>query len=412
VDAVICYVGTYATSSQVLPVVQRADVPAVFLNLQPTRSLEYATASTRDWLGECSACCLPEIANAFRRARIPFRSISGLLRIQDGMAGVRAWEEIDEWVRAVAVYRALSEARLGFLGHTYPGMLDMYTDLTQIHAQFGAHVELLELDDLSDLVTNVPQPDVKEMQDRLLRVFDLADPGQDPIAGPAEDADLAWAARVATGLEALVNRERLDALTYYYRGLDNEFERVTAGMIPGLSLLTAAGVPCAGEGDIKNAIAMFMLDRLNAGGSFTELYAMDFVDDIVLVGHDGPAHLDICDGRPVLRKLKLFHGKAGYGMSIECRVRPGPVTLLGLAEGSESFELVVAEGQAEPGPTLAIGNTNTRVRFGADPARFVDEWCAAGPTHHCALGTGHQGRALRKVADLLGMPIRVVAAGS
>ncbi len=411
VDLVLCYVSTYATSAQVLPVVQRAKAPTVVLNLQPSVALDYPRTDTKEWLANCSACCVPEIACAFARSGIPFRVVSGLLFEEHGAPAEKAWREIGEWVQAASVVRSLRNARIGFLGHTYPGMLDLYSDFTQHHAQLGVHVEVLEMCDLAQRVQTVSDADIARKRAEVLDTFVLADPSADPIAAPIEPQDLDWSCRVAVALERLVEDFALDGLAYYYRGLENEYERIAAGMIVGLSLLTGQGVPCSGEGDLKNGIAMFIMDRLGAGGSYTEFYAMDFAENFLLMGHDGPGHIAISDQKPILRKLKLYHGKAGYGVSVEFKVKTGPVTILGVTQTLDGrLKMVAAQGESLAGPILEIGNTNSRLRFALDPASFVNAWCAAGPTHHCALGVGHRLSVLKKVADLLGLELVVVCA--
>jgi L-arabinose isomerase len=389
----------------VLPAVQAARVPVVVLNLQPSRSLDYEGMTTGEWLANCSACCVPEIAGAFTRARIPYSTVTGTLVEDDP-----AWDAIAEWVDAAAATQSLRSARLGFLGHTYPGMLDMYSDFTQIHAQTGAHVELLEMDDLVARVESAEADAVARKGDEIREIFDLVDPGADPIAGEITPEVFEWSARVAVGLDRLVDDFALNGLTYYYRGLDaNVNERVGAGLIVGTSLLTARGVPAAGEGDLKTNVAMFLLDRLGAGGSYTEFYALDFDEGFVLMGHDGPGHLAIAEGRPVARALRLYHGKSGAGLSIEMKVRLGPITILGLTQTADGrLKLIAAEGESIPGPTFRIGNTNSRLRFAKGPAAFMDAWCAEGPTHHVALGIGHQLSRLRMVATLLGLELAVV----
>ena len=108
VDLLILYTATYATSSQVLPTVQAAGAPVLILNLQPTRSLDYEAMTTGEWLANCSACCVPEIAGAFSRARIPFRTLTGTL-----LDGDPAWDGLAEWVDATrAVRRRLRTARV------------------------------------------------------------------------------------------------------------------------------------------------------------------------------------------------------------------------------------------------------------------------------------------------------------
>jgi L-arabinose isomerase len=405
VDLVLCHAVTYATSSQVLPAVQAAKVPVVLLGLQPTSTLDYANTGTGEWLANCAACCVPELAGAFTRARIPYDTVAGTIDDDD-----RAWEKIGAWVRAAGVARELRRARIGFMGHTYPGMLDMYSDFTAVHAQVGAHVEVLEIDDLGARVAHAGDAEVAAKQDEIRAMFDFADPSADPIAGPIEAEQLDWSARVAVGLDRLVADFDLDALTYYYRGVDgNEAERLGAGVIVGNSLLTARGIPTAGEGDLKTNLAQLILDRLGAGGSYTEYYALDFDDDFILMGHDGPAHLAIAQERPVLRSLELYHGKRGAGLSVELKVRYGPVTIVGLTQDSRGrLKLLVAEGESIPGATFRIGNTNSRLRFGAPPAEFFEAWCAHGPTHHVALGVGHRAEEVARVGALMDLETVVV----
>jgi L-arabinose isomerase len=348
---------------------------------------------------------VPEIAGAFTRARIPYRTVTGTL-----LDGDPAWEVLREWLDAAHAVHSLRTARLGFLGHTYPGMLDLYSDFTQVHAQTGAHVEVLEIDDLVALVESADDDAIERKGEEIRATFDLAEAGADPIAAEITPEVFEWSARVAVGLDRLVENFELDGLTYYYRGVAGTVaERVAAGLIVGNSLLTARGVPAAGEGDLKTNIAMLLLDRLGAGGSYTEFYALDFDDEFVLMGHDGPGHLAIAEGRPVARALELYHGKSGAGLSIEMKVRLGPVTILGVTQTADSrLKLIAAEGESIAGPTFRIGNTNSRIRFQSGPAAFFDAWCAEGPTHHVALGIGHQLSRVRKVADLLGLELAVV----
>jgi L-arabinose isomerase len=400
VDLVVCYVATYATSSQVLPAVQHVKRPVLVLNLQPTPQLDYESMTTGEWLANCCACCVPEISCAFARSRIQFNVVSGMLD-----ADPRAWGIIGDWVQAASVMRALNRGRIGFLGHTYPGMLDMNSDPTMVTAELGAHVELLEMDDLQVRVDAVNAQQIEQKKAEILSVFDIAQPGRDKISMPVTPEALDWTARVAVGLDSLVHDFDLQGLTYYYRGLNgNPFEQLGASVIVGNSLLTARGIPCSGEGDLKTCVSMFIMDRLGAGGSYTEFYAMDFVDDFILMGHDGPGHVMISDHKPVLRGLGLYHGKRGYGISVEFQVKTGPITILGTTQTADGrLKFLVAEGESIPGPTFKIGNTNSRLKFGLGPAEFMDTWCAEGPTHHVALGVGHQRARIEKLARLLGI---------
>ncbi len=416
VELVICYVGTYATSSQVLPAVQHVGASVLILNLQPASALDYPRTDTGEWLANCCACCVPEIACAFARSRIDFHLVTGVLGIERGRFGEappghpdseRAWREIREWVRAASVAGRLKRSRIGFLGHTYPGMLDMYSDFTQHTAQLGTHIEVLEM---CDLAKRLPKPRERAVIAKLREtrsIFTISeDSPSDPLARAPKPEQMEWACRVAVALDRLVAEFDLHGLAYYYRGLGgNEYERLGAGLILGCSLLTARGIPASGEGDLKNCQAMKILDLLGCGGSYTEFYAMDFDEDLLLMGHDGPFHLGIAEGKPTLRGLGLYHGKRGYGVSVEARVRLGPVTLLALTQTADGrLKLLASEGQSVSGPTLQIGNTNSRIRFKCGMTSFVNRWCAEGPTHHCALGVGHVLPVVRCIASLLRLP--------
>ena len=293
---------------------------------------------------------------------------------------------------------AVRASRVGFLGHTYPGMLDMYSDFTMVSAETGAHIEVLEMCDLEQAVRQVSDAEVSEKLRVTREMFTLENAPED---------DLEWAARVAAGLDRLVEKFSLDGLTYYYRGLEgNLYERLGAALILGNSLLTARGIPASGEGDLKTCFAMMILDRFGAGGSYTEFYAMDFRDNFVLMGHDGPGHLAISERKPVLRGLGLYHGKRGCGVSVEFNVKTGPITLLAMTQtAAGSLKMLSAEGESIPGPILKIGNTNSRLRFPLGPREFVNQWCQQGPTHHCALGVGHLKDAIAKLSQLLGVPV-------
>jgi L-arabinose isomerase len=386
------------TASMLVPVAQRAGAPVLLINLQPTEAMDHGTFDTGQWLAYCGACPLPEMANAFTRCGVPFRSVSGYLDDE------RAWKKITRWIRAAGVRGALRHGRHGLMGHLYPGMLDVSTDLTLVTANFGGHVEVLEFDDLRVRVAAVTGEQEEERVGCAKSIFTFDD--------SVQEADLRWAARVSVGLDALVGDFGLDSLAYYHRGLEGEqHERLGAGMILGASLLTARGVPAAGEYELRTSLAMLITDRLGGGGSFTELQALNFRDGVVEMGHDGPAHLAISDRKPMLRGLGVYHGKRGWGVSVEFDVKHGPVTTFGIAQRRDgTYQFVASAGTVVPGPLLKIGNTTSRVDFGCDPGEWTDAWSATGISHHWALGTGNLLPELRATAELLGIELAEVAA--
>ncbi|WNI20633.1 L-fucose/L-arabinose isomerase family protein [Streptomyces sp. ITFR-16] len=395
-DLVVTFLTTYLTASMVLPVAQRTQTPVLVIDLQPTEAMDHAHTGTGEWLAYCGQCPLPEVAQVFRRSGIPFRSVSGHLHDEN------AWTRIRRWIAAAGVRGTLRHGRHGLMGHLYPGMLDVSTDMTLVSAQFGGHVEVLEFDDLRVRVAAVTDAEAAGRVALAREVFTLD--------GSVDEDDLLWAARVSVGLDRLVADFALDSLAYYHRGLEGEIhERLGAGMILGASLLTARGFPMAGEYELRTSLAMLIADTLGAGGSFTELQALNFRDGVVEMGHDGPAHLAISAKDPLLRGLGVYHGKRGWGVSVEFDVTPGPVTAFGVGQEADgSFVLIASEGRVVPGPLLEIGNTTSRVDFGFDPGEWTDAWAASGIGHHWTLCTGHRAKEFRAVADLLGVVFREV----
>jgi L-arabinose isomerase len=395
-DLIIGFLTTYMTATMLVPVAQRSGAPVLLLNLQPTESMDHASFDTGAWLAYCGACPLPEMANAFRRVGVEFRSVSGYLEDR------RAWARIERWIRAAGVRAAFRHGRHGLMGHLYPGMMDVSSDPTLVSAQLGGHVEILEIDDLRVRVEKVTDQETKARMDLARSIFELD--------SSVVEEDFRWGARVSVALDRLVEDFSLDSLAYYHRGLDGEMhERVGAGLILGASLLTARGIPTAGEYELRTSLAMVLMDRLGAGGSFTELQALNFNDGVVEMGHDGPAHLAISARKPLLRGLGAYHGKRGWGVSVEFDVKHGPVTACGIGQlGDGTFRIVASEGEVVPGPLLAIGNTTSRVDFGRDPGEWTDEWSGTGVAHHWALGIGRRVEELRAVAHLLGLELTVV----
>ena len=402
VDIIFLHVTTYALSSTVLPVVRRAKVPVIILNLAPEASIDYATfnqmgdrtAMTGEWLAHCSACPVPEIANVFKRAGIPFEQITGMLGDDP-----ECWNEVDDWIDAARVAHVMSHNRLGLMGHYYNGMLDIYSDTTLQCAAFGGHMEIVEVDELAALRREVTDAEIAERVALFRAQFDVQD--------DCSQEELERAARTSVALDKMVEAHDLGSLAYYYMGTGNvDNEDAISSIILGNSLLTACGIPVAGEYEVKNAQAMKIMDTFGAGGSFTEYYAMDWNEDVVLMGHDGPGHIAIAEGKTKVRPLEVFHGKVGRGLSVEMSVKHGPVTLLSVVENAGGgLKLLVAEGESVPGPILEIGNTNSRYKFSIGARRFVNDWNAQGPAHHCAVGVGKVAGKIEKLGRLLGMPV-------
>jgi L-arabinose isomerase len=405
-DLVFCDMLTYATSSTFGILVRQVDVPIVLVALQPRRALDYGQASTYMQLCNDDFCSVPEFTGvAIRMGKKPPPVILGTLDHDPA-----ADHEIARWCDIAKVLHDLRRARIGHFGHVLESMLDMHTDPTALTAAFGCHVVQTEPDDLLCLQRGVTDPEIEQKEVQILDLFDTPDPKSDPITRHLSEEDLLAAARAAVALDKFVNKYQLDGLAYYYEGPPgSEVRTLVTNLIVGNSLLTAAGFPMCGESDLKTCIAMMIMDRLDMGGSFAEFHPIDFDEGFVLVGHDGPHHINIAEGKPVLRSLAKYHGKPGAGASVEFKIKEGPITMLSIGVNHQGqFKFVIAEGQSKRGPIPPTGNTNTRGFFQPDVRTFLQRWVAQGPTHHFALGVGHHANSLRDIAELLGLESAVV----
>lgn len=403
IDLLFVHVATYCLSSTILPIARAVGCPVILLNIQPSSAIDYAKINSQSdrgkmtgmWLDACTACSIPEIAGVFNRAGIRYDIVTGYL------GDARTREDILSWVKAAKVRTGLNNNRLGLLGHYYCGMVDVYTDLRQISSVFGSHIDLIEMDELAGLRRAVTDDEIALKEEEFRREFSVSD--------ECSEAELRRAAKTSVALDKLVEKHDLGSMAYYYEGENgNENEDIVTSVIAGNTLLTGRGIPVAGEYEVKNAMAMKIMSLLGAGGSFSEFYAMDFDDDVVLLGHDGPAHYLMADRKVGLVPLPVYHGKPGNGLSIQMSVKNCDVTLLSVCEGRDGLFLLVAEGRSVPGEILQIVNTNSRYRFPCGMHSFFDQWCKAGPSHHCAIGIGHLAEELRKTAFLLGIETVIV----
>jgi len=403
VDIVFLYISTYALSSTVLPIAQRVKAPIVLLNLQPVAQLDYKKFNalndrgkmTGVWLEHCQACSVPEIAAVFNRSGISYDIVTGYLQDE------KIWNEIEVWTDAARVAKALRRNRMGILGHYYGGMLDVYSDLTLHSATFGTHFEMLEMCELKKYRDEVTPEQLDGKISEFQNTFDI-----DP---DCESDEIKRSALTSVALDKLVKSHHLDSLAYYYEGqAGNDYENIVTSVIAGNTLLTGKNIPVAGECEVKNAHAMKIMAELGTGGSFSEFYLIDFVDDVVFLGHDGPAHFTIAEGSVKLVPLPIYHGKPGKGLSIQMTVKHGPVTLLSVVEGKNGIFLLVADGESVPGPIMLIGNTNSRYKFPVGAKEFIDRWSKQGPAHHCAIGVGHSAEKIKKLGWLLNIDVVII----
>ncbi len=402
-DILFILLSTYVPSAVCAPFARYLDLPQVLVAIQPLEHLDYLHTTTYMQLCNDDVCAMPEIAGVYERLgrRIPACIVASSSQCE------YIKTQISEWIAAANAMAGFKYETIGYLGHTYEGMYDMHTDPTAFTAAFGSHVKMLEMCELARLFDDVCDKEIQEQTEKIKSIFEICSPSVDPLTDYVGDGDLAYSARTSVALEKLVADNKLTALAYYYKSeRGNPYEQLAANLIIGNTLLTSAGIPLAGEADLKTAAAMLIMKNIGGGGSFAELHPFDTSDDVVLIGHDGPHNIAIAEGRPRLRKLKKYHGKSGSGIGVEFSLKAGPVTLLSInATKDGGFRMIAAEGISVAGEIPQTGNTNTRVSFGCPICGFLERWCKAGPTHHLALGTGHHISTLRKLSEISGIEL-------
>ena len=406
-DLIFCDMVTYATSSTFGAIIRNIDVPIVMVALQPLKALDYTRASTHMQLANDDVCSVPEFAGVAVRMGKPVPDvIIGTLEDDPD-----ADAEIGKYCQIAKVLHDLKNARIGHFGHPIESMLDMHSDPSMFTAAFGCHIVQTEAEDILIHYNQVKEAEISKHQKSILDFFETPVPVSDPITRKLTDEDLYTAAKVSIALNRFVDDKNLDGLAYYYESLEgSDLRTVVTNLIVGNSLLTAAGFPMCGESDLKTCIAMLIMDRLEIGGSFAEFHPIDFNGGFILVGHDGPHHINIADSKPALRSLIKYHGKPGSGASVEFKIKEGPITMLSISSTYEGkFKFVIAEGESGAGPIPPTGNTNTRGFFKPDVITFLKRWVAEGPTHHFALGIGHHAETIKKIADYLNIEAVIIS---
>ncbi len=408
-DLIFCDMVTYATSSTFGAIIRNIDVPIVMVALQQLKALDYSKASTHMQLANDDVCSVPEFAGVAVRMGKPVPDvIIGTLEDDPD-----ADAEIGRYCQIAKVLHDLKNARIGHFGHPIESMLDMHSDPSMFTAAFGCHIVQTEAEDILIHYNQVSEAEISKHKKTILDFFETPVPVSDPITRKLTDEDLYTAAKVSIALNRFVDDKNLDGLAYYYESLEgSDLRTVVTNLIVGNSLLTAAGFPMCGESDLKTCIAMLIMDRMEIGGSFAEFHPIDFNGGFILVGHDGPHHINIADSKPALRSLIKYHGKPGSGASVEFKIKEGPITMLSISSTYEGkFKFVIAEGESVAGPIPPTGNTNTRGFFKPDVITFLKRWVAEGPTHHFALGIGHHAETIKKIADYLNIEAVIISDG-
>jgi L-arabinose isomerase len=401
VDLVFVQTMTYALSNKLAPAIEALDVPVIILNLQRAKAPDYRGMTDLSvWISDCFACgSVPEMASTLQRMGKRCDVITGYLE-ED--ATVR--EQVARWTAAAAVRARFRKTNAIFVGKQYTGMLDLCTSETNLYNRLRIYYDSVDWEVLWRIADNVDRGGtaVGAKAQEIADTFEIKEGGS-----PDELLDLA---AYAVGFENLVKERNISMLASMYDGFaEGKAGELNAMMNPICSMLIKQGTACAVEGDIKAAITMSILKTLSGAGTLGELFALDFNDDVALLGHSGSGDPEISAKKPLMKKVDMFPGKIGGGYVTQFYPGAGGTTLLSLSENEEGgYSLVAAEGVVEDGDVMELGDTNQRTRFSIGIREFVNEWAKAAPTHHFAMTGGRHIEAIKCVAQILNLPLQIV----
>lgn len=401
VDLVILQLLTYATSYNMLPAVRDLNVPVVLVNIQKRKAPDYAHTDTPKWLGELYACgAVGEMVADLERAGKRHAVITGV--VEGGDAYVA--RELEEWCRAAQVRRRFRYTNLAQIGRPYPGMMDLYIDETNLYHRMGLYTKQFDWEKMWVIADDVTdETRIREKAEEILDTFDIEGGGS---------VEKVWdMARYVVAFEQWVKDEELAFIASHYDGFAQGIAgKLDSMLIPAFSMLIKQGTACAVEGDIKVAMAMSILKTISGTGQLSEMYSIDFNEDICIIGHSGSGDADISQAKkPTMKIVDVFHGKTGGGYLTQFYPPAGAVTYLGITQDKDgNFKFVVAEGENEDGPIFTFGDTNMRTRFSIGAREFCNRWSEAGPTHHMAAAVGRHIDTILKVAKIFDVPVEIV----
>lgn len=396
VDMILIFPLGYTTSMQIVPVARELNVPIRILNAHEDSSYDYTKADTAIYLHHEGVCCIPEYAGALVNLGRKFR-------VRTGFFGQpRLWEELEADFRGAAAAKFFKSMNIGLIGEVYTHMSDMPIDEHRLLRATGKLLKRPEVEEIEEAFHRVTEEQLEDMYRQFRTLYE--------VDKTVTNEHMRFSAQLAVAYDEVIRKHDIFAFGYYWWGEKEHITQLRAQSNLAVSRLAALGRPGVTEGDVKSAMAVKLMDLLGAGGMFVEFFSMNFDEEFILMGHDGPSNINMAEGRPRLQHLKVHHGKSGHGLGIDFDICEGPVTLLNLTQfnAGDTFKLVYSIGEIIPGPILGIGNPNCRVRVSRPIHEFMDAWCQQGPSHHIAIGYGDRSRELEIFADALNFHIECV----
>src|SRR5258708_4111394 len=390
-DGVLVVMLTYGPAMRVARLLAESRLPLCLANIQPEPAVTPAW-DMADMTYNQGVHGAQDTANAMVRAGRRFTVLTDDWRSEEFRAGV------GRWARAAAAVTAWKSLKVALFGYAMNDMGDIRVDESALIRSLGPEILAVAPGDLyrgMRAVTDDAVAEVIAFEDERFEI--------DPRLSAEERADHA---RMQVAIQRILDDGGFGAYTAHFDaiGEDGRFARLP---LAAASTLMARGYGYAAEGDVLTACLVSAGHALIGDAHFTEMYAMDFASDSVLMSHIGEGNWKVARAdRPVrLIKRPLGIGRLDDPPTFLFQYQPGPATLATLGSlGGERVRLVRARGQNLDGPELpALEMPYGQFRPATGVRACLNGWLAAGGPHHEVMNLGHHAATWRVFCQLAGI---------
>jgi L-arabinose isomerase len=391
VDGIVILMLTYGPAMRTVRALMETSLPLLLANIQPERAVT-AAWDMSDLTYNQGIHGAQDQANALVRAGIPFSVITREWQSEDFAAAFQ------DWARAAQAVTALRTTRIALLGYPMNGMGDILYDPPSLLRRIGPTIVAADLGRLVERVSAVADAEVDAVLAQHAEVFEVSEDL------PRERH--AYAARLELAIRGLLEENGYAGFSFHFDSIggDGRFEQLP---LLAASDLMADGYGYAAEGDTNTATLMCAAQTMIGDAHFSEMYAMDWELDSVLISHMGEGNWKIArKDRPVrLIDRELGIGGLGNPPTPVFSAQPGAATTAALvAIEGEYYRLVVARGEVLDTPELPkveMPHFHFRPDVGMEP--FMDEWLSLGAPHHFVTNVGDHTERWRRLAELLAL---------
>jgi L-arabinose isomerase len=390
-DGVLVVMLTYGPAMRVARLLAESRLPICLANIQPEPAVT-AAWDMADMTYNQGVHGAQDTANAMVRAGRKFCVLT------DDWKAESFRTDVGRWARAAATVTRWQSLKVAIFGYAMNDMGDIRVDESALIRSLGPEILAVAPGDLYRGMLAAPDQAVAEVISDEDARFEI-----DPRLSAEERDDHA---RMQVAIEQILRERGFGAYSAHFDAI-GEDGRFRSLPLAAASTLMAKGYGYGAEGDVLTACLVSAGHELIGDAHFTEMYAMDFPSESVLMSHMGEGNWKIArSDRPVrLIKRPLGIGRLGDPPTFLFQYQPGPATLASLVSlGGERFRLVVAEGENLDSPPLpALEMPYGQFRPSSGLRACLNGWLAAGGTHHEVMNLGHHAADWRVFCQLAGI---------